>query len=114
MLNFGSIENLQLALLFVVPGVIALFVRSKFITGRTPSPTENILTFVVLSLVYYSLIVFVIERAFAVQQPWLAQAAVWILLILVGPAAFGLILGVAAQREWGDRLAHKFGSTSFM
>ncbi len=49
--DFKGAENFHLILFFVVPGLVALFVRSKFITGRTPSPTENVLSFVVLSLV---------------------------------------------------------------
>src|SRR5215216_2453200 len=111
LINFQGMENFHLILLFVVPGLVALFVRSKFITGRTPSPTENVLSFVVLSLVYYSLTILVIEHAFSVQEPWLARAAIWILLVLVGPALFGFVLGVAAQKEWADWLADKVGLT---
>jgi hypothetical protein len=109
--NFNGIENFHFLLLFVVPGLVALFIRSRFITGRTPSPTENILGFVVLSLVYYSLTVLFVERALAVQEPWLARALVWIFLILIGPAIFGFLLGVAAQKEWGTWLAGKFDLT---
>lgn len=105
--DFKGSENLQLILLFIVPGLIALFVRSKFITGRSPSPTENVLIFLVLSLVYYSLTIIFIEKALSVQEPWLARALIWILLILVGPAVFGFLLGVAAQKEWGNWLANK-------
>jgi hypothetical protein len=101
----------QFALLFVVPGLVALLVRSRFITGRVPSAKENVLLFVVLSLIYYSLIIFLIEPAFSIREPWIVRALVWILLILVGPAVFGFILGVAAQKEWGTRLANKFGLT---
>jgi hypothetical protein len=111
MLDFKGIENFHLMLLFVVPGLVALFVRSKFITGRTPSPSENVLSFVVLSLVYYSFTILFVEKAFGVQEPWAARAGVWVLLILVGPALFGFVLGVAAQKEWADRLAEKVGLT---
>lgn len=104
MADFKGLENFRLILLFVVPGLVALFVRSKFITGRTPSARENLLSFVVLSLVYYSLIVLIIEQALRVTEPWLARASIWILLILVGPAVFGLILGVGAQKEWASRI----------
>src|SRR6266481_2376269 len=107
--DFKGVENFHLILLFVVPGLVALSVRSKFITGRTPSLTENILSFVVLSLVYYSLTIFFVERALTVQEPWLGRALVWILLILVGPALFGFVLGVAAQKEWSTWLADKLG-----
>jgi hypothetical protein len=111
MFDFKAAENFHLILLFIVPGLVAVFVRSKFITGRTPSPTENILSFVVLSLVYYGLTIFFVERALTVQEPWLARAFVWILLILGGPALFGFLLGVAAQKEWGTWLADKLNLT---
>ena len=107
--DFKGVENLQLMLLFVVPGLIALFVRSRFIAGRSPSTKENLLIFVVLSLFYYSLTVFLIEPAISIREPWLLRATVWILLILVGPALFGFVLGVAAQREWFTRIANRLG-----
>jgi hypothetical protein len=103
--DFKSVENFHLILLFIVPGLVALYIRSKFITGRSPLPTENILSFVVLSLVYYSLTIFFIDSALTVREPLLLRAFVWILLILIGPALFGFVLGVAAQKEWGNWLA---------
>jgi hypothetical protein len=109
--DFKGVENFHLVLLFIVPGLVALFVRSKFITGRTPSPAENVLSFVVLSLVYYSLTILFVERALAVQEPWLTRASVWILLILVGPVLFGFVLGVAAQKEWATWIAGKLDLT---
>jgi hypothetical protein len=102
--DFKGTENLYLILIFIVPGVIALSVRSKFITGRTPSTSENLLTFLVLSLIYYSSIIFLLQDAFSIQEPWIAHAAIWILLILIGPAVFGFVLGVAAQKEWFSSL----------
>lgn len=113
MLDFKGTENFYLILLFIVPGVIALSVRSKLITGRSPSTTENILTFLVLSLVYYSLTIFFIQAAFNVREPWFARAAIWICLLLVGPAIFGFILGVAAQKEWfSSILEHVIGAAA--
>jgi Family of unknown function (DUF6338) len=109
--DFKGVENFQLILLFVVPGLIALFVRSRFIAGRTPSAKENLLVFVVLSLFYYSLTIFFIEPAISVQGTWVLRALIWILLVLIGPAAFGFVLGVAAQREWLTRFANWLGLT---
>jgi hypothetical protein len=111
MLDLKVEENLQLALLFVVPGLVALSVRARFITGRTPSAKEDLFTFVVLSLCYYSMVVFFIEPAFSLGHSWLGRALVWIFLILVGPAIFGFMLGVAAQKDWGAWLAGKFDLT---
>lgn len=109
--DFKQVEYLPLILLFVVPGLVTLFVRSRFIAGRTPSAKENLLIFVVLSLFYYSFTIFLIEPALSVHEPWIERAFIWILLILVGPAVFGVILGVAAQKEWGTRFANKLGVT---
>jgi hypothetical protein len=106
-------ENLYLILVFIVPGVVALSVRSKFLTGRSPSLTENLLTFLVLSLVYYGFTIPFINAALSVREPWLAHAGIWVLLILVGPAIFGLVLGIAAQKEWGIKLANKLFADRF-
>jgi|HubBroStandDraft_5_1064220.scaffolds.fasta_scaffold582803_1 hypothetical protein len=67
--DFKGIENFQLILLFVVPGLIALFVRSRFIAGRAPSVTENLLIFIVLSLFYYSFTIFFVKPVIALQGP---------------------------------------------
>jgi uncharacterized protein DUF6338 len=91
-------ENLYL-LLFIVPGLVIVYVRSRFISGRTPSHTENVLGYLVLSLLYYSIILPFIEQALVVREPWIARAAVWIVLTLVGPALFGLLLGIWAQNK---------------
>ena len=107
--DFRGTENFYLILVFIVPGVVALFVRSRFITGRSPSLQENLLTFLVLSLVYYSFTLPFIEKALGVREPWLARASIWVILILIGPALFGFVLGVAAQKEWATRLANKLG-----
>jgi hypothetical protein len=109
--DFRGIENFQLVLLFVVPGLIALFVRSRFIAGRAPSAKENFLIFVVLSLFYYSLTIVFIQPAMSIREPWVYGAFVWVLLILIGPALFGFVLGIAAQREWFTRFANRLGFT---
>lgn len=106
--DFKGPENFYLILVFIVPGIIALFVRAKFITGRSPSKAENFLTFLVLSLIYYSFTILFIEQAFAAREPWILRAAIWIALVLVGPAAFGLTLGIAAQKEWAHRIVDYF------
>jgi Family of unknown function (DUF6338) len=108
MLDSIKPDDIYLALFFVVPGIITLFVRSRFITGRTPSIKENVFAFFVLSLIYYSFTILFIEQALAVREPWLLRAAIWIALVLIGPAVFGLILGIAAQKEWIHRVADNF------
>ncbi len=107
--DFKEIDNFYLVLAFIVPGLVIVYARSRFISGRTPSHTENILGYVTISLVYYALTLPIIEFVLSIEKPWVARAAVWILLTLVGPALFGLFLGVWAQREWGAQIALGLG-----
>jgi hypothetical protein len=41
--DFKGTENFYLVLFFIVPGLIIVSVRSRFITGRMPSLTDNVL-----------------------------------------------------------------------
>jgi hypothetical protein len=107
MLDLRSIDNLYLVLAFIVPGLVIYFVRAKFITGRKPSHTENLLSYLVLSLVYYGLTLSIIQQALAVREPWIARAAIWIALTIVGPAVFGAVIGILAQKQYGTRLAER-------
>jgi hypothetical protein len=102
-------ENLYLLLFFIVPGLVIVYVRSRFISGRMPSHAENVLGYLVLSLLYYSIVLPFIAQALNLREPWIARAAAWTMLTLVGPALFGLLLGVWAQKEWGVWLANKIG-----
>lgn len=106
--EFKGTDNFYLILAFIVPGLIIFYVRSKFISGRSPSHTENLISYLVLSLVYYIPTIFFVEKALSVQEPWLARAAIWIALTLVGPALFGFLLGAADQKEWWNLVANKF------
>jgi len=105
--DFKDATNFTLILAFIVPGLITVYVRSRFISGRTPSHTENVLGYLVLSLLYYSLTVPFLEQALKVQEPWIARVAVWIGLTMLGPALFGVLLGAWAQKEWGIWIARK-------
>jgi hypothetical protein len=107
--NFKGIENFYLIFLFVVPGLVIVYVRSRFISGRVPSHTENALGYLVLSILYYAFTLPIIEWALNIREPLIERAAVWIGLTLVGPAIFGVLLGAWAQKEWGGCIAHKLG-----
>ena len=107
--DFKGIENFDLILAFIVPGLVIVYVRSRFISGRTPSHTENILGYLVLSLLYYIFTLPFVEAALSVKEPWIARAGIWIGLTLLGPALFGLFLGAWAQKEWGAWIIDRLG-----
>ncbi len=102
--DLKSVDNLYLILAFLVPGLIASFVRAQFITGRSPSHTEAALSYLTLSIIYYALALPAVEYALSLQEPGYRKSGVWFSLVFVGPALFGLFLGVNAQREWLRRL----------
>ncbi len=109
--DFKGLQNFHMILFFIVPGIVIVYVRSRFITGRMPSISENVLSFIVLSLIYYSLTALFIEQALGFKEPLFIRAAIWSGLILIGPAAFGIFLGVSAQREWLTWIVNKFDVT---
>jgi hypothetical protein len=105
----NNIDTFYLIISFIVPGLVIVYVRSRFISGRVPSHTDNVLGYCVLSILYYAFMLPIVELALNIREPWIERAAVWITLILIGPAAFGLLLGAWAQKEWGSWFADRLG-----
>jgi len=54
--DIKSLEQLSLVAAFVVPGIVALFVRAQFLTGRAEVTKDAVLTFFTISTVYYGLL----------------------------------------------------------
>ena len=77
MADFKGIENFRLILAFIVPGLIVVYIRSRFVAGRSPSHTEQILSYLVLSLVYYTFSIPFIRPALAFSESWIEQALKW-------------------------------------
>ncbi|MDB5560020.1 MAG: hypothetical protein JWQ36_2954 [Enterovirga sp.] len=102
-------QNLLLLLQFVVPGFLAVYFRSLFVRRIEASFKDNILLFVVLSVIY----------AFVVVPIWLglrsgalhplAQWLVWLVLLIIIPVAGGVLLGVAVQQGWTRSLLLRIG-----
>lgn len=107
--NVASIETAYLAIAFFVPGLIVLFVRAQFITGRTPSRGDAALSYFTLSIVYYALALPAVNYALAVQEPGYPKDLIWFAVIFVGPGLFGLLLGLNAQQELARRFLKWIG-----
>ncbi|MHC2195062.1 hypothetical protein ACVJF1_007695 [Bradyrhizobium diazoefficiens] len=106
--DLKDVFSLQLFFAFVVPGIIATYVRAQFLTGRIPSAKDNIFEIVVLSTIYYSVFIVLIHPLIDTIHYRLYRDAAWIALTIVGPAVFGIALGVAAQRHYFARIAARF------
>jgi hypothetical protein len=93
-----DLNNLGLVLTFIVPGLIIVFIRSQFVTGRSPSHAESILTYLTLSAIYYAIVLPFLDYGLP-QRKW-----VWTILVFGGPAIFGLALGINVRKGY----LHKF------
>ncbi|MGE3147784.1 MAG: DUF6338 family protein [Pseudorhodoplanes sp.] len=107
--NVGSVETIYLVLAFIVPGLIASFVRAQFITGRTASHAEAALSYLTLSVVYYALALPAVDHALTLDEPGYRKALTWFALVFAGPSLFGLLLGLNAQKELTRRLLKRIG-----
>ncbi len=98
MLNELSFPQSDIAsiLPLLIPGFVALGVRSQFIRGFSPSQSkENFVIYLAFSSVYDTLVVRFIE------PEWMTDSTIWFLVIFITvPAIIGLLLGINVQRNF--------------
>lgn len=98
--------KLQIFLVFAVPGIVALYVRAQFLTGRMPPIAEGAIAYVILSLIYHAL-------AYPIATPLYAQTSSgwmmlgWFALLFLGPAVLGCLLGLNVRKGWTQKLLNK-------
>jgi len=110
--DLKSLDNIYLVLGFLVPGLIIVFVRSRFLTGRITPHNEAILSYLVLSIIYYALALPCVEWTLSIDEAGYKKALAWVSLVFIGPAILGVGLGCAAQLGWARKLIHCCGFTS--
>ena len=98
MLELKFPDDLYFILGFLVPGLIVLYVRSQFVTGRRPSHSAELLSYLTISVIYYALALPLVDFVLSIQAPDYCKVLAWFTLIFVGPAALGLFLGINAQK----------------
>ena len=106
--DLTSLDNLYLVVGFLALGLIVLFARSQFVTGRI-SPDLGAVPYVIVSVVYYALAYPFLEILFEMQQPGVGKAIGWFTLIFVGPAILGLVLRINIQKNLFRRLLQRCG-----
>lgn len=93
-----NIETLAFFLLFVVPGLIIVHVRSLFLTRTLPTLGEGLAGYIILSLIYHAAVFpFAIDIHTA---PVIQNRVLWFTLIFVLPGIIGFLLGLSVQKEW--------------
>ena len=100
-----SLENLSIVMAFVVPGFIALSVRSQFITGIAAfDPRERLLSYVAISVVYGTLVLRLVGPAQILNSTW-----IFLLVLFIGPVFLGVILGINIQNDFFRRVLSSLG-----
>lgn len=97
--DITNIQSIYLILGFVVPGMVITFVRAQFLTGRVKTLSENIVSYLALTVLYYGLAAPFVEYVLTFQEPGYRKIAAWVALIIVVPALVGLILGAFTQND---------------
>ena len=107
--DLKSVESVYLVLAFIVPGMIITIVRAQFFTGRVRTLSENVVTYLAITVLYYGLAAPLVEYALSVKEPGRAKIFVWLSLIILLPAAIGFVFGILGQNDIFRRLLHFFG-----
>lgn len=98
--DIKTLEQLSLISAFLVPGLVAAYIRSRFLTGRVDLSKEGMLVFFTISLIWSGLTVPILSWIGNTQLSLGLRSLVWLLWAIVGPAILGLMLGVDARHGW--------------
>ena len=109
MSNLMFLDNIYLALLFFVPGLVVLFVRSQFVMGAKIPHSAAWLPYLAISVIYYALAFPLIEFVVAIDEPVYGKILAWFSLVFAGPAVLGLVLGINIQENLFRRLLQRCG-----
>lgn len=107
--DIKTLEQLSLISAFIVPGLVAMFVRCQFLTGRIDTSKDALLGFFTISLIWAGItspILLWLGDA-RLSLPW--QVLAWLLWAVVGPAGLGVLLGRSASRGWFRRVMQRLG-----
>jgi len=105
--DLSSLDDFYRILGFLVPGLVVLFVRSQFVTGRRPPHSAAVLSYLTISVIYYALALPLLHLALSTSGTWQSPLA-WFSLIFVGPAGLGLLLGLNVQKNWLRRVLQRW------
>jgi len=109
MMEVKSLEQLSLILGYVVPGLIIIWVRAQFLTGRVGPHKDALLSYFTLSAIFLALAQAVCTLITGSDAPLHDQTRYWQAITLGGAAVFGVVAGLNATFSWSRWLLHKCG-----
>ena len=104
MSEIKSIEQLSLILGYIVPGLIIMWIRAQFLTGRMAPHRDALLSYFTLSVVYLALQGAVTTLATGSAAPLSDQSRYWLPISLMGALCFGCLIGINAAFGWSRQI----------
>ena len=104
-------ENLLLLLQFVAPGFLIVYFRSLFVRRIEASFRDNLLLYVVLSVLYgfVTVPIWLAVRTWPSGGFWIWLT--WLVALVLVPVASGIAFGLGVQRGWIRTLLRRIGLT---
>ncbi len=90
-------------LAYLIPGFIALYVRSQFVTTPQLLDGERLLSYLTISVIYNAIVIRYLPEAIA----GLWSGFGFVLVFIVGPITIGVLLGVNTQKDFVRGLLRK-------
>ena len=109
MTEVKSLEQLSLVLGYVVPGLIIIYVRAQFLTGRLLPHKDAILSYFTLSVIYLAIVEAITSLITGSWSPLFQQTPYWLPIMLGGSAVFGTLIGLNASYGGTRWLLAKLG-----
>jgi hypothetical protein len=104
-----TLDDLALFVGYVAPGLIILWVRSRFLSGRLAPSKDALLTYLTLSAVFLFIVQVVLFLATGTSALPHALTSWWPVISFIGAAVFGVVLGLEAAHDLSRRLLGRFG-----
>jgi hypothetical protein len=95
-----SLDAVYVALVFLVPGYLVWVLRGHFVVVRKTDGPEFYLHLLALSAVNFALSGWTIYLAIAWEAHATVRALLWLTVIVISPAALGVLSGLATRHEW--------------
>lgn len=97
MTEVRSLDQLSLILGYLVPGLIIIYVRAQFLTGRLLPHKDAILSYFTLSVIYLAIVQAITSLITGSWSPLFQQTPYWLPIMLGGSAVFGVLIGLNAS-----------------
>lgn len=110
-LDFKNLDNAMMIVIFFCPGLIITYLRMQFLTGRAPKHQEALLTYFIVTIIYYSAVYTIADlfyktaglNIFWRENTWLERA----MIVFVIPIIVGITLGASVQNDFARNLIRR-------